>query len=142
MLDREQGSLSIEATLVCTVFLLLLLFFFSLIYAYHGERISFEKATLYVLEANHEFLGEGDFEKKLASRLVEIKKGYTFCALKRVEEAFPYKENGFSAPLEEIVFITDYGKMYHLPSCPTVKKSLRPVIKKTVPELSPCSLCH
>ena len=141
MLKREKGSLSIEAGVIVALFLVLLTLFYGFIYGYHLQRLSFEQATLYVLEENDEFIGSDAFEKKLIKH-VQVKGDYTFLVFNKLKEQFPYRENGFAHPLEEIVFITDYGKMYHLPGCPTVKKSLRPVIKKDVPHLTPCSVCR
>ncbi|NLY36931.1 MAG: hypothetical protein GX046_06830 [Tissierellia bacterium] len=142
MYNRQRGSLSLEAGLVMAIFLVLLMLFYGVVYGYRSQKIAFEVATLFVLEKNTEVLTEKDFDRKLNSPLIKVEKGYVFKAMNRLEEEFSYNVNGFSYPLEEVVFITDYGKMYHLPGCPTVKKSLRPVIKKDVPHLTPCSLCH
>ncbi|HZK09777.1 MAG TPA: hypothetical protein VFD08_01780 [Clostridia bacterium] len=142
MYPYQKGSLSLEAAFVISVFLVLLMLFYGMIYGYRAQKLAFEAATIFVLEKNTEVLLEKDFEEKLTSSLISVEKGYIFKTMKRFEEDFFYKENGFSHPLEEVVFITDYGKMYHLPGCPTVKKSLRPVMKKDVPHLSPCSVCH
>ena len=142
MLRWEKGSLSIEATMITALFLVLMMLFFGVVYGYHVQRMGFEQATLFVLEENDRYLSEGDFSEKLHSSLMEVKKKYAFKVFGFLKESFPYEENGFAHPLEEIVFITDYGNMYHLPSCPTVKKSLRPVIKKSVPHLLPCSICR
>ena len=113
MLKREKGSLSIEAGVIVALFLVLLTLFYGFIYGYHLQRLSFEQATLYVLEENDEFIGSDAFEKKLI-RHVQVKGDYTFLVFNKLKEQFPYRENGFAHPLEEIVFITDYGKMYHL----------------------------
>lgn len=142
MSSRQKGSLSLEAGVVVAVFLTLLSLFFGIIYGYRVQKVAFEEATLFVLEKNTQVLGERDFEDKLRSPLLSVERGYIFKAMHRLEEVFSYDENGFSHPLEEIVFITDYGKMYHLPGCPTVKKSLRPVMKKDVPEMEACRVCH
>lgn len=142
MYNQQKGSLSLEAGIVVAVFLVLLMLFFGMIYGYRAQKVAFEVATLFVLEKNTESISEKDFQEKLNSSLISVEKGYVFKAMNRLEEEFIYKENGFSHPLEEVVFITDYGKMYHLPGCPTVKKSLRPVMKKDVPHLSACSVCH
>lgn len=142
MYSHQKGSLSLEAGIVVGVFLVMLMLFYGMIYGYRVQKVAFETATLFVLEKNTEVLSEKDFEEKLNSSLISVENGYIFKSINRLEEEFSYIENGFSYPLEEVVFVTDYGKMYHLPGCPTVKKSLRPVMKKDVPHLTPCSVCH
>lgn len=141
MLD-QRGSLSIEAGLVLAVFLLVITLFFSYIYGYKVERIAFEEATIFVLEENYEILTLEDFQEELGHDYLEIKEDLVFRAMNQVEEDFDYRKNGFASPLEEVVFITDFGSKYHLPGCRTVKKSLRPVMKKDVPHLEPCGVCH
>ncbi len=141
-MSNQRGSLSLEAAVVIAVFLLLMSLFYSYIYGYRVERLAFQEATIYLLENNHEFISEEDFEEQVGLEFLEVERGYTFRSMKLVEEPFPYEKNGFSFPLEEVVFITDTGRMYHLPGCPTVKKSLRPVMKKEFPDMKPCGVCH
>ncbi|NLY72214.1 MAG: hypothetical protein GX079_00795 [Tissierellia bacterium] len=141
-MSNQRGSLSLEGAIAISVFMLLLTAFYSFTYGYRLEKKAFEVATLYVLENNYEVLSEANLRALLVSDYLKVEKGPVFRAMGHIEEEFFYLSNGFSQPLDEVVFITDYGKMYHLPGCPTVKKSLRPVSKKEVPHLSPCKVCH
>ena len=141
-MSNQKGSLSLEGAIILSVFMLVLTVFYSFIYGYRLERKAFESATLYVLENNYEILSEANLRGLLVSEYLKVEEGPIFSAMGYIKEDFFYLRNGFSQPLDEVVFITDYGNMYHLPGCPTVKKSLRPVSKKEVPHLSPCKVCH
>lgn len=135
----NRGSLSIEGTASMAVFLVFAVLFFSYFYGYVLLTRTFHEAATFIVGNNREFVDVAvvnaavntSFEEDFVLRFGPL------------EEKFPFLENGFLHASEEVVYITDTGSYYHRPSCPTVRLSLRPIVKEEMEGiLGPCRVCH
>ncbi len=135
----RRGSLSVEATAVMGVFLVFVLFVLSHLFGTVYFSRSFHEATAYIIGNNRSFVNEQVINEEIGTSFEE---GFVL-RFGPMEEVFPFLENGFLHASEEVVYITDTGNYYHKPTCPTVRLSLRPVVKGEMKGiLGPCRVCH
>lgn len=138
-MSMNRASLSIEATAVAGVFLVFILLVFSHLFGTVYFSKTFYEATAFIIGNNRNFVDEAVINEEIGTSFEE---GFVL-RFGPLEENYPFLENGFLHASEEVVYITDMGDYYHRPSCPTVRLSLRPVVKGEMEGiLGPCRICH